>query len=132
MLFQLDLDVLANVSACIWIWLPKDQAKTVDEVTIVGTIHSNDLLAYRYLKVLPRGGSSLSCRWFIPLLVDNIISGASQNSQAVDEAALVSLVDVDISDAFCLIDFKGLLDQLCLVRLETSVQSGALDPSCEG
>ena len=132
LLFQLNLDVLANVSACIWIWLPKDQAKTVDEVTIVGTIHSNDLLACRYLEMLPRGGSSLSCRWFIPLLVDNIISGASQNSQAVDEAALVSLVDVDISDAFCLIDFKGLLDQLCLVRLETSVQSGALDPSCEG
>ena len=114
------------------IWLPKDQAKTVDEITIVGTIHTDDLLTCRYLEVLPRGGSSLSRRWFVPLLVDNVISGASQNSQSVDEAALVSLVDVDISDAFCLIDFKGLLDQLCLVRLETSVQSGALDPSCEG
>ena len=98
----------------------------------MGTIHTDDLLACRYLEVLPRCGSSLSRRRFIPLLVDNVIPGASQNSQSVDEAALVSLVDVDISDAFCLIDFKGLLDQLCLVWLETSVQSGALDPSCEG
>ena len=100
-LLPLSIRILASVffnqvSDGHWIWAPQDKTKAAKEVTIVGSVHSNDFFVCWDLEVFPAGSLTLCLvRWRpVPMLVDQVLSEVVQDAQAIDYATLLVLVDV--------------------------------------
>ena len=88
-------------------------------------MHANNLFAVWNLEMLP---SSLGCAT-VPLLIDYVLTKLIENSEAIDVACWIALIDVDISDAAR--EIKIELSQSRLGTSELSLHWGAHDTVCE-
>ena len=62
----------------------------------MGAVHAHDLLARRYLEMLPARDLALGLvrRQPMPVLVDQVLAKVIQDAQAMNHATLFVLVDV--------------------------------------
>lgn len=108
--------------------LPEGQAKALDGLFVMSSVHTHDLFTCWDLEVFP---GPLACL-IEPVLVDQIVASLIKNSEAVNVATdLVMLIDVEISDAAVRLYVEFLGCALLLAVWCINTDNLTLDPTRE-